>query len=109
MPDDFRVAIAGVEQMAPAFRVSRLLTRRFRALQPADWVDTLLACRDPAIALIEQSAKPGSVRRAVGTARKSLREPAEILPALQGLHGSLAEQWRSNRPGTSKGPQPTGH
>jgi Fusaric acid resistance protein-like len=90
MPDDFLAAIAGVEQMAPAFRVSRLLTRRFRAMQPADWVDALIACRDPAIALIEKSEQSGSVRRAVGTARKSMREPREILPALQGLRGSLA-------------------
>jgi hypothetical protein len=90
-PNDFLAAIAGVEQMAPAFRLSRLLTRRFRTVQPADWVDALMACRDPAIAVIEKSGQSGSVRRAVGTALKSLREPTEILPALQGLRGALAE------------------
>jgi uncharacterized membrane protein YccC len=90
-PHDFLAAIAGVEQMAPAFRVSRLLSRRFLAVQPADWVDVLLACRDPAIAVIEKSEQSDSVRRAVGNARKSMREPTEILPALRGLHGSLVK------------------
>jgi hypothetical protein len=88
-PIDFAAAVAGVEQVAPAFRASRLMTRRFRAVQPADWVDTLVSCRDPAIALIEKSETPGAVRRAVGAARKSMREPSEILPALDGLRGSL--------------------
>jgi hypothetical protein len=88
-PNDFAAAVAGVEQVAPAFRASRLMTRRFRAVQPADWVDTLVSCRDPAIALIEKSETPGAVRRAVGAARKSMREPSEILPALYGLRSSL--------------------
>jgi len=90
-PDDFVSALAKVEEMAPAFRASRLVTRRFRALQPADWVDALLTCRDPAIALIEKAETPAKVRRAVGAARKSLREPTELLPALQQLQRSLAE------------------
>ena len=96
-PDDFLAAIARVEQMAPAFRASRLLTRRFQPLQPADWVDALLACRDPAIGWFERSEPSGPVRRAVGAARKSMREPREILPALQGLRDSLVEFPRKRR------------
>ncbi len=90
-PADFADAVAAVAQMTPAFRASRLMTRRFRSVQPADWVDTLVACREPAIAWIERGTVSGSVRRAVGAARKSMREPAEILPALQDLHRSLTE------------------
>jgi hypothetical protein len=91
MPDDFVMAVAAVEQMGPAFRASRLVTRRFRPMQPADWVDALVACRDPAIALIKKSGTPGSVRRAVGAARKSMRKPREILRSLHDLHASLVE------------------
>jgi hypothetical protein len=90
-PHDFLAAVAGVEQMAPAFKASRLLTRRLRAVQPADWVDALMACKEPAIELIEKSETPGSVRKAVGMARKSMREPGEILPALRELRGSLGD------------------
>lgn len=89
--DNFLAALTSVEQMRPAFSASRLATRRFRSTQPADWVDTLVACRDLAIAMIDKGEAPGSVRRAVGAARKSLREPQDILPALQNLHRSLTE------------------
>jgi uncharacterized membrane protein YccC len=88
--DDLVAAVAAVEQMAPAFRASRLLTRRFRTMQPADWVDALVGCRDPALALVGRRESPVLVRRAVGAARKSLREPEHILPALQELRRSLA-------------------
>ncbi|WP_254425201.1 FUSC family protein [Rhodanobacter sp. B04] len=91
-PAGFVAAVAAVEQLAPAFRASRLATRSFQALQPADWVDALVACRDPAIALIHKSETPGAVRRAVGAARKSMREPGELLTALQNLHRALVEQ-----------------
>ncbi|TPG50073.1 hypothetical protein EAH75_00780 [Rhodanobacter glycinis] len=87
--DGFIAAVAGVEQLAPAFRASRLVTRRFRVMQPADWVDALVACRAPAITLIEKGDTPGAVRRAIGTARKSVREPAELLSALRDLRRSL--------------------
>ena len=90
-PHAFVAAIAGLEQVRPAFHFSRFMTRRFRAEQPADWVDTLLACRDPAVLLIEKGETPGAVRRAVGAARKSMRDPAEVLPALRELHRSLTE------------------
>lgn len=89
--EGFAVAVAGVEQMRPAFRASRFVTRRFQPMQPADWVDILTACKAPAIALIDKGETPGSVRRAVGTARKSMHEPRNILPALQDLHRSMTE------------------
>ena len=91
-PDDFVAAVAAVKQMAPAFRATRLVTRYFRTIQPADWVDTLVACTDPAITLIEKGETSGSVRQAIGAARKSIRQPDEILRALQVLRRSLAEQ-----------------
>jgi hypothetical protein len=97
MPDVFVMAVAAVEQMAPAFRASRWVTRRFRPTQPADWVDALVRCRDPAIALIEKSGTPGPVRRAIGAARKSMRQPAEILRALRDLHASLMEEVADSR------------
>jgi uncharacterized membrane protein YccC len=87
--EDFSAAIAAIEQLAPAFRASRLATRRFRAVQPADWVDVLLSCRAPALALIENGGASANVRRAIGTARKSLREPAELLSTLHDLRRSL--------------------
>jgi hypothetical protein len=89
VPDDFSAAVVGVEQMAPSFRASRMVTKRFRTLQPADWVDALLACRDPALTLIKKGETPGTVRRAVGAARKSMRESEEILPLLKQLQDSL--------------------
>jgi uncharacterized membrane protein YccC len=89
----FIAALHGVEQMAPAFRASRLATRRWWKVQPADWVDALLACRQPALALTAVRELPGGVRRTLGAARKAMREPAEILPALQelrdGLHAAM--------------------
>jgi hypothetical protein len=87
----FVAAVARVEQLAPAFRASRMATRRFQAWQPADWVDALLACRDPAVALIRKGDTPGAVRRAVGAARRSMREPGELLAALEDLRRSLVE------------------
>ena len=94
--DDFAIAMGQVMQVAPAFRASRLATRRFRTLQPADWVDTLLACRDSAIALIDRSEAPGDVRRAIGAARKALREPDVLSSSLQNLHRALIEASKQN-------------
>ncbi|WP_458071936.1 FUSC family protein [Rhodanobacter sp. BL-MT-08] len=88
-PDDFLMAMDRVSSVAPAFRVSRLLTRRLRIVQPADWVDALTECRRPAIGLIETGATPGAVRKAVGAARKAMREPEEILQALQNLRSEM--------------------
>ncbi len=92
MPDAFDAALADVEKVAAAFRASRWLTHRVRALQPADWVDALLICRVPALALFETGAAPGRVRRALGVARKSIREPETLLLALVDLRRSMLEQ-----------------
>lgn len=89
--DDFVAAIASVEQIAPAFRASRPLMRHFNAIQPMDWIDALVACRTPAVALIDLSETPVTVRRAVGAARKSVREPAELQQALRELCRSLQD------------------
>ncbi|WP_199099957.1 FUSC family protein [Dyella sp. ASV21] len=88
-PARFVAALAQVELIRPPFRASRWATRRLRATHPADWIDALLACRTPAIALIEQGQTPGRVRQAVGAARKALREPDTLLPALLQLRQTL--------------------
>lgn len=88
-PTRVAASLAQLEQMMAPFRASRWLTRRFRSIQPADWVDTLLACRAPAIDLITQGETPGRVRQAVGLARKALREPEALLSALQHLRSTL--------------------
>lgn len=87
--DAVAAAMSQVEQLAPAFRASRFVTARLRPLQPADWIDTLLACRAPALALLASGQTPGTVRRAIGAARKALRASDELLDALRGLRGAL--------------------
>lgn len=87
--DAFVGAVAQVEEVMPAFRASRLCTRRFRPLQPADWVDELVACRDPGVAQIVRGDATAPVRKALGAARKALREPPDILLALQELRQAL--------------------
>jgi len=74
-----------VAQVAAPFRAVRWLTRRARPLQPADWADTLLTCRASAIEVIARGNPPGRLRQAVGSARKALRDPEALLPALQHL------------------------
>ena len=91
-PDSFVAALASVEQVAPAFKASRIVARRFAPTHPADWIDALLVCRAPAVALIKQQETPGRVRKAIGTARKAIREPEVLLPALRALHDSLTHQ-----------------
>jgi hypothetical protein len=87
--ESFAYALGQIDQVAPAFKASRWLTRLFKPVHPADWVDTLAACRAPAIALIERGETPAAVRKAVGAARKTLREPENLLPALQALRDTL--------------------
>jgi hypothetical protein len=87
--DEALAAWAQVAQIAPAFRASRWAVRRGEAAQPADWIDALHACIDPAIALLEQGAVPVEVRRSIGAARKALREPEQLLPALRQLRDCL--------------------
>jgi hypothetical protein len=89
IPDHFVAATAGVEQLSPAFRASRLATKRMRRVHPADWIDALVACRLPALALIKNGQTPAAARRAVGAARKSLREPKEILTHMTQLREAL--------------------
>jgi len=88
-------ALDQIRDMAAPFRASRRLTRRVRAMQPADWIDTLLACRTPAIDVIGRCDTPGRVRQAIGAARKSLREPDSLLPALQRLREALDAEVQS--------------
>jgi hypothetical protein len=88
-PQAFVAAIERVEEVAPAFRAGRRFSNRFAATQPADWIDALQALAEPAAALIESGKTLPGLRSEVGKARRALREPAEILPALQALQRLL--------------------
>lgn len=88
-PARIAMALDALEDMAAPFRAARRFTRRFRNVQPADWLDALLACRTPVIDAVVRGDTPGRVRQAVGAARRSLREPEALLPALQQLRQSL--------------------
>lgn len=85
----FTAAVARVEELAPAFRARRLVTGRFLDHQPAEWVDLLKACTLPAVAIIDSGKTPSGLRAEVGKARRAMREPAEILPALQALKRAI--------------------
>jgi hypothetical protein len=89
-PDAFVAALARVDQVGPAFRASRFVAARFGRAAPAEWIDTLIACRTPAVALIDAGETPGAIRKAVGTARKAVQEPPELLSALTALRRALA-------------------
>jgi len=91
LPDDFEAAVARVEQLAPAFRAWRRVSRRFDSIQPADWVDSLAGCVDPASAVIRGERAATGLRTEVGKARRAMREPAGILPALQALRQRLEQ------------------
>ena len=82
-------ALRRVEQLRPSFHARRLALRRWQALQPADWIDALVACEAPVVALVERGEAPGTVRQAIGAARKAMREPAEVGPALAALQQAL--------------------
>ena len=86
----FLARLAGVDELAPAFRAARRVSRSSGGARPADWIDALAACRAPAVASIERGETPGAVRKAVGAARKAMREPAAIGPALEELRRVLA-------------------
>ncbi|MEP7044410.1 MAG: FUSC family protein [Dokdonella sp.] len=88
--EEFALAVGRVEEVAPAFRASRRMTRRYRPVQPADWIDALSACREPASAIIDARTASVAVRKAVGSARKALREPDQIAAALDELRRALA-------------------
>ena len=85
----FVAAMRQVESVAPAFRATRWATRSSHQPQPANWIDILVACREPAVALIESGRTPREVRQAIGRTRKALREPAAIEAALGELRAAL--------------------
>lgn len=87
-PETIAGAMILVRQMRPVFRAHRL-ARPSSVARPADWIDTLLACEAPVLALVERGQAPGAVRKAVGAARKAMREPVEIGPALGMLREAL--------------------
>jgi hypothetical protein len=112
----FRTALAALTQVAPVFRAARKLSRwkatkamaQESTRQPvritgsmmsylhalsldADRIDTLLRCEIAACDLIERGVTPPAVRRAVGTARKTLREREPNLHALQALAEHLEQ------------------
>ena len=82
-------AMKRVEQLRPSFRARRLALRRWQSVQPMDWIDALAACEAPVVALARRGETPGAVRKAVGTARKAMGEPADIGPALRALREVL--------------------
>jgi len=82
-------AMKRVEQLRPSFRARRLALRRWQSVQPMDWIDALAACEAPVVALARRGETPGAVRKAVGTARKAMGEPAAIGPALGALREVL--------------------
>ena len=88
-PQAFIAAMRRVEQLRPSFHARRVALRRWQPLQPADWIDALMACKAPVVALIELGETPGTVRKAIGAARRAMREPAEIGEALTGLREEL--------------------
>ena len=77
-----------VRQMRPVFRAHSFLHRRAE-LQPLAWIDTLAACEAPVLALLARGETPGAVRKAIGAARKAVREPAALGPALDELLAAL--------------------
>lgn len=82
-----------VRQMVPVFRahgIAHRLARRRETPPHATWIAALLACEAPVLALVEGGQTPGAVRKAIGTARKAMREPGEIGPALAALAAALA-------------------
>ena len=108
-PDDFVAALDRIEQVAPAFRAGRFASKSFRAIQPADWIDALANCRAPAVALAVAGRTPGAVRKAVGAARRALREPAELSPALSELARTLAAAVESPQPAEGAELRPAPH
>ena len=87
-PVDVAGPLALVTEMRPVFRVHRFARRR-RPLRPDEWIASLAACEAPVLALAASGQAPGEVRRAIGAARKAMREPVEIGPALAALRDVL--------------------
>ncbi len=85
----FVAALARVDEIGPAFRATRWLAARTGRADAADWIATLTACREPAVALIDAGETPGALRKVVGVARKAMQQPAELLAALVELRQAL--------------------
>ncbi len=90
-PGALAAAMRRVEEMRPSFRARHLALRRWQPLQPITWIDALAACEAPVVALVERRETPGAVRKAVGAARKAMREPAQIGAALAALRQVLEQ------------------
>lgn len=82
-------AFTRIREVAPSFRALRWVTGKLKPAQPADWIDATLACQGPARERIEQHQTSSEIRRAVGMARRSLREPATLSWALMALLATL--------------------
>ena len=90
-PERIAATIAQVEQLRPSFHARRIVLGRWRPQQPVEWIDALAACREPVMVLVAGGEVPGAVRKAVGTARKVMREPGEIGAALEALRRVLEQ------------------
>ncbi len=82
-------AFSQLEDVAPAFRALRWISRRLQPAQPADWIDAVQACQAPARRLLTGQQAPVAVRKAISGARKALREPARLTVALQDLQSAF--------------------
>lgn len=110
----FREALKGLSEVAPVFQAARRLMR-WKTRQPmrvpsasrgamtaylhalsldADRIDALNVCERSACDLIAIGATPPAVRRAVGAARKTLRDREENLHALRELADQLEQAGR---------------
>jgi hypothetical protein len=87
--DAFAASVVQLHQLAPAFRARRMLWRR--GVQPADWIDEVAAFALILPAAATPSSSLGDARRAVGAARRSLREPATLLAALRDVRAALVD------------------
>ncbi len=85
--DAFIAALARVEQVAPAFRAARSVSRT--KAMPADWIAALSACRIPAVTLIDSRATPTASCKAVGATRRALRDKEDLASALAELRSTL--------------------
>lgn len=96
-PAAFTAALDDLARLAPSFRALRIATARWHQPQAADWIDALLERRADAVALIESGATPPETRRAVGAARKALREPATLSAALRALQQAWPDREAAGR------------
>lgn len=84
-----RHAMDQLRRVGKAFRAMRWASAVVRPSRPDRWAAVLLACEPSALTLLARDQATVEVRRAIGTARKALREPASLQDALDALRGSL--------------------